>query len=354
MKRIGFTLVELLVVIAIIGILIALLLPAVQAAREAASRMTCQNKLKQLALACHNHHDTMGTFPIGASADDKHYNGFFYCLPFIEMSALYDDALANQKSNPSQDCPANSAFSYVSIPVLVCPSDTTAPAWGDVGGGKRMASSNYSMSSGDYCIKEENYADAAFSRGAFQPRKDVTFGSLNDGTSNTLLFSENLVAPNKGRTYMGMYANNNGQHKAMGKNGHDACEQSDFIPQSCITNAKGSGREFAAAITGIQKDRVGRRWADSRARQSWINTILPPNSPSCGNGDGEANPRLSPPQSYHPGGVNGALCDGSVKFISETIHYGDLSKQCVRSGESPFGVWGALGSRNGEEQNTAF
>src|SRR5262245_23108019 len=129
----GFTLVELLVVIAIIGVLVAMLLPAVQSAREAARRMQCSSHLRQLALACHNYHDSLKAFPpshLYAPSNTEMWGWHVFILPFIEQKPLQDALGVQQyslnqvlaKKNPSLQDPVT--LLQTSIPIFNCPSDS--------------------------------------------------------------------------------------------------------------------------------------------------------------------------------------------------------------------------------------
>ncbi|MFI4874671.1 MAG: DUF1559 domain-containing protein, partial [Blastopirellula sp. JB062] len=122
----GFTLVELLVVIAIIGVLIALLLPAVQQAREAARRMTCSNNLKQLGLALHNYHDTHGVFPCNMLQTSKNASMLLMLLPYFEQNALHD-SINFKADNIAEQVVNGTRLSKTSIESLICPSEDKAP-----------------------------------------------------------------------------------------------------------------------------------------------------------------------------------------------------------------------------------
>jgi prepilin-type N-terminal cleavage/methylation domain-containing protein/prepilin-type processing-associated H-X9-DG protein len=366
----GFTLVELLVVIAIIGVLIALLLPAVQAAREAARRMQCSNQLKQFSIALHNYHDTNDSFPAGNSriynvytaADGtvttNHWNGYsplLMLMPFYEQVAVYTEATtgANAGKDPNGSSPWNAT-----VTILLCPSDSNgAAADGRV---------SYVFSLGDWPDKNnDNNAASIFKpanpRGLFvrcvgaqsnYSWASVWYGmsALSDGTSNTVVFSERCVTSNR-NTIRGAYKlsatgmNNNNTDIAAGTDG-----AFDVTVQGCLDERDGKGYKTTGG--GIQQgDHFGTRWADGRGPSSF-STILPPNSPSCSGAGLDYNARMMvAASSYHSGGVNVSLGDGSVRFISETIDSGTITATTtpVSNGESPFGVWGALGSINGGE-----
>ena len=356
----GFTLVELLVVIAIIGILIALLLPAVQAAREAAFRMQCTNNLKQFGLALHNYHDAYKSFPSGNSrfcrpGTTTAWNGytpFLTLMPFYEQGALYE--LATAGPNSGIDPSAGSPWADSVIKPLICPSDSFAR--GTFG---RVC---YVHSLGDFPDKNNLSGTASerilennrgpFVRSAATNMTTNDFqckwhgmGSISDGTSNTLVFSERCVTARR-NTIRGAYAlsipeidNTIGTGLAV-------------RPWFCLNTKEGTGYKTTLAIQ--KDDHFGTRWADGRGPSSF-STILPPNSPSCSGGPLDYDARMMvAASSYHTGGVNIAVADGSVQFASDTINSGTLTDTTTPTsgGPSPFGIWGAMGSINGGESVT--
>ena len=353
-SRRGFTLVELLVVIAIIGILIALLLPAVQAAREAARRSQCTNNLKQLGIALHNYHDTYKAFPpLGGGTGDGneattnrlHLSGFAGLLPFMEQQALYD-----QVSSP-QASPAYPAWGpvpwygwnfypfHANVTAFRCPSDGTKES----GHYTPFGNTNYNFCVGDQIrdtVWWNKYGAAVGSqrpRGIFGRVSYLTMADIKDGTSNTIAMSEQVVSEDHDQQNShGNYAESVG-----GLNTN---------PIGCLAY-KGSGSTITGA-SSIGEIR-GVAWCWGTMMGVGFNTVLPPNSIGCTSGTSEwGQENVFPPDSYHPGGVNAALADGSVRFFSETIDTGDLTADCptaTGAKASPYGVWGALGSRVGGE-----
>ncbi|MDR1141245.1 MAG: DUF1559 domain-containing protein [Planctomycetaceae bacterium] len=353
----GFTLVELLVVIAIIGVLIALLLPAVQAAREAARRMTCSNQIKQIALAMHNHCDVIqqnlphGTdaTPVSATNSGRRYSFIVPILPFIEQNALYENIA---QTISSQNSWANS-HRHNKVAGITCPSDGVGMKWGS----GDCARGNYMCSAGDYApypLENRNFsteADSFYSRGTFQPQLRVGLESITDGTSNTVVISERLShVPDRVYTSGTKYPLlENIAHSVSGafpNNNYNACEDSTFTPQKCFETSDKNYYKTGITVIG---GKPSTRWIDGGSPFTWFNTILPPNSPSCISGNADGNPIIAPPTSAHATGCNVAFADASVSFISNTIDSGDQTASCVRSGSSPFGVWGAVGSRDGGE-----
>jgi len=207
----GFTLIELLVVIAIIGVLVALLLPAVQAAREAARRMQCRNNLKQIGLAMHNYHDAHLTLPPGNFDTVANWVGLPPCpgqpvglfgsreaswmqriLPYIDQGNLYN-SFVNQMNSGS--VPANQYTNAgTPIPTLMCPSDPANPKTVNISGLVHF-SGNYVMCAGSqYWGNNPNDACASLQRnGLFFTVSKVQFKDVADGLSNTILGSELIL-----------------------------------------------------------------------------------------------------------------------------------------------------------------
>ena len=408
----AFTLVELLVVIAIIGILIALLLPAVQAAREAARRMQCTNNLKQLALACHTFADVHGRFPEGsfskmffqdlprgANLDANllstrvrfgpRYSWLCQILPFIEQTALADTVSASAKGDYAQivmtpwdsgAAPAGYSFFLIfgaRVNAFLCPSDgeaTSAPiasgpdsgSW--ISNGAFSQPTSYRGCAGDKrcyfggAVLLENPTDlnavASTWRGIFGrgDRSSVSFGSIPDGTSNTILVSETAIFP---------YGE--GMSSSKPKYGVTGGLGLDTTPLACLSARSGNQLIDAGSppVTSTSANNnnatasPGRRWSEASATNTVFYALLPPNTHTCVSGTNvnDFAGHISA-SSYHTGGVNAAFADGSVTFVSETIqtrnlefHIDGNTSTFVRefSGPSPYGVWGALGTRNGGE-----
>jgi prepilin-type N-terminal cleavage/methylation domain-containing protein len=374
----GFTLVELLVVIAIIGVLVALLLPAVQAAREAARRSQCSNNLRQMGIAAHNHHDVIGILPPGSfnrqffeitkdPTIPNNPNGRFgwermsfitALLPFMEQKPLYDKVITYtlQDRRPWSQNLFNGSTERspyeTRVPTLVCPSDINGNlpnrqpnVW--------LAPTSYHINRGDIMMAFDWWESRGVS--AQGVRADVPFSAINDGTANTLLFSEVCIGktPTRGASIRGGVAIN-----VSGLN-------QDTNPSLCHArrgpNETLNG-DAEMSFDGSGQWGIGRRWGDCSSVYTQFFTVMPPNTPSCSQGRAE-HWALITASSYHPGGVNVVLCDASVRFISNSINAGNQSLTLSAAipagtappaiqhytGPSPWGVWGAMGTRAGGE-----
>ncbi|MDR1290622.1 MAG: DUF1559 domain-containing protein [Planctomycetaceae bacterium] len=366
-KKNGFTLVELLVVIAIIGVLIAILLPAVQAAREASRRTQCSNKLRQLVLALHNHHDTQGTLPCASNGygcpetDQYKYriSAFMPLLSFMEMTTLYERFTGSYSTVHPWETGGN-VFNTNLEGIFGCPSDPFRSSRT----GTDLARNSYRLSFGDWVDRTSQHIDDN-PRGLFAGKVGVSrdFAAVADGTSNTIALSEATIAMYRGSFLQGSVARNITSLPT-----EDEKPDSTFDYNDCFNKA--NWKSYNSGVTVIN-DQSGTRWADSYIMYTGFSTIFPPNSPSCArddyiyttehvqrNVDGKLvnkanNATLMSASSYHNNGVNAALLDGTVRFVNNSIDSGtDRTLKCPTSGQSPFGVWGACGSINGGEAVT--
>ncbi|QDV59377.1 DUF1559 domain-containing protein [Rosistilla oblonga] len=299
-KRAAFTLVELLVVIAIIGILVGLLLPAVQSAREAARRMQCGNNLKQLGLAMHNYHDVYNSLPYGANAGWGH-DWTAFILPQIEQTPLYDTIPTPfNDSGAWTGTDARSlaliALAQTAVPAFHCPSQIgPANEAKDVNGLANRAINNYLACAGGNAETDNNGAGGMdSSNGMFMaslftssnpipPRK---FRDVIDGLSNTVMIGES-------------------QYMLDSDKGCNICDRFLFYHMNYDS---GSGSDFSESL-GSTFYRINSKEVNNTERELSYS-------------------------SYHPGGAQVALGDGSTRFVSETV---DLA------------TWQALGSRDGGE-----
>lgn len=354
-RKAGFTLVELLVVIAIIGILVGLLLPAVQAAREAARRMQCSNNIKQLGLANLNYESAHKKLPSMGYTNNpglgrhnwRRYSYVQQILPYIEqgnLAAAHDaqakpsgpglpDPWDNLSGHFSDDQERTWAAQYwqVDLPFLICPSDPPPPNRNE-----SPSLINYKVCVGDdyhqnHFRPNQNGRD---NRGMFQINRWLKIGGVPDGLSNTIMMSER-VSGGSPRDILGGVALN----------------MRAWNPASCLARIDPNNpRLLTGRVRANFRPTGGRAW-DGRPYFVGFATMVAPNGPSCHWGGVDGNEDMSPPSSYHTGGVQVGMGDGSVQFISSSIDTGDATANSVAnpSGPSAYGVWGALGSKDGGE-----
>ena len=392
----GFTLVELLVVIAIIGVMVGLLLPAVQAAREAARRMSCSNNFKQIGLGIHNYHSAYNSLPGYATGttslallsftntsvsltNNRRLSPLVGLLPFVEQQALWD-----QISNPSRGRtdgstttnpggtipwitfgPTPEQLQYIPWATTVagyrCPSDpgTGLPSLGRTNYaaclGDTVASihifgnrdNNLNLLHAGTPNRAENVQ--AEGRGAFKSQVKTAFRDILDGLANTIVYGE--IATDLGDRDIRTRPFNSNVGTAPLSNNPSTCNTPARIdptrPRFWLSTLGESGA--ANNLFAITEGR-GFNWASSIMQHGAMVTMLPPNREVCAGGSWIS---VVPPSSYHQGGCHILMGDGAVKFITDSIEAGNSTAPCVRLGGgiatapgsiSPYGLWGALGT----------
>jgi prepilin-type N-terminal cleavage/methylation domain-containing protein/prepilin-type processing-associated H-X9-DG protein len=325
-ERRGFTLIELLVVIAIIGGLVALLLPAVQAAREAARRAQCMNNLKQVGLALHNYQSAVGCFPVGFLVPDfpappttsplqYRWSAFAQSAAYLEQGSLansfnFNLPLAYKPSTGASlfwpFYPDNTTAMAVHLAVLLCPSDGAPPPMADSG------PTNYAFCSGTGI----NGGDATGADGSFILGPAIRIADITDGTSHTVMVSEQLLG------ILGPYS------------------QTTSLPRPSPV-ARALARVAAAPLTDTGCAAAPKGWLMNKGAAWWdgnyLNTLYNHHAtPNSFEYDCVTyhNPGWKAARSLHPGGVNALLGDGSVRFVRDAI---------------TANVWSALATRAGGE-----
>ena len=323
--RCAFTLVELLVVIAIIGVLVALLLPAVQAAREAARRSECKNNLRQIGLAVLNYESTYRALPASAivnlevtsTGNNGSWGVHGRILQFLEQAHLYDSVDLSVAWDFQQ------AIDGLEVPVYTCPSDPGTGNVRDPGGGKvHLVPTTYGFNLGTWFVFDP--ASRRGGDGAFYPDSHLRMADFLDGTSNTLLAAEVKAWQ--------FYTRNGGP------------------PNTNMPNEAAAAAVIVAS--GAQTKSTGHtEWPDGRVHHTGFTATLPPNtfvpfdkggqvvdadynSWQEGKNGSAGNPSYAivTSRSYHPGVVNAAKVDGSVHSISETIDLVTWRAMATRAG----------------------
>lgn len=306
-QRLGFSLLELLVVIGIIGVLVALLLPAIQASRGAASRASCTNNLRQLAVAAHNHESALGYFPAGTVAKEYpaeptaawnfyRWSALAMLTPYLENTAAYgalDLSVPLYGSNFNVH-PNNVEAVKIWVGEFLCPADEL-----------RYLSSDFAPTS--YAACAGSGKDGGTPRdtdGVFYTNSQTRIGRITDGTSHTALFSESILGnPQKAN--------------------HDPQTEYKFSFLAPLTDELCSG-----AVQWNVSDPRGFAWVNGEFRCALYNHRSTPNSttPDCVGViiAGPVQTRYSPygwrtARSRHLGGVNVVLADGSLQFVADGI-----------------------------------
>ena len=285
----GFTLVELLVVIAIIGILVALLLPAVQSAREAARRTQCLNNLKQVGLALHHHHEHFGHLPYGSrytghnpDVDGAEATWITALLGFVEQGNLADSIdwsrgfgqAAHDANHP------NNFLSKTTLELFICPSNSKVEPWSGF-----MSRGSYVANNGIGPLAENDQGDLPMSRegGVFHLNSNMPFARMRDGTTNTVMVSEIINAGSSDSRGIMHYP-------------EGPLYQHNYTPNSSVPDhlrRVWQGMPWCVSTDEAPCVGVFSWWTDRRLIMS--------------------------ARSHHPGGVNVVLGDGSVRFLNDSI-----------------------------------
>lgn len=325
-SRNAFTLVELLVVIAIIGVMVALLLPAVQAAREAARRLSCGNNLKQIGLALHNYHSTLKVFPparfasgqlnenVALAIPVKNTTGWAMLLPYLEQQAAYERYNFNVCSSsarrntypPTAPVVGNDAINEpiysTRFPFLECPSHVDAgelrsylPGTEDLHSKRNARRTSYFFSTGRHDDNSATYPTLMSSGiGAFGTDGAATFAAILDGTSNSLAIGESHGGRRKAASSWGPW----------GLNGNRTC---------CFgVVASNPGTPITFNANHVRDFHINSAYNHDSQRRQFAWTF----------------------GSQHPGGAQFTLCDGSVKFLTNSMDYLTLARLAyIRDGE---------------------
>lgn len=343
MRRSGFTLVELLVTLGVMGLLLALILPAVQQTRESARQMQCGNHLKQIGVACQAHQSTHGGYPLTAVehvSPTGHFRSAIsphaHLLPYLDQTPLHRSVefrhwaedfpesaprfwLVNLLNVPPVQ-PCDLVPLETTVPVFVCPSNTSSPGVNHYRACMGAGPGIFTAGESGICTDPGNAAGAFVNGRAMRP------ADIRDGLSNTAMFSERVAGDRNQKRY------------------DPWLDVAEVTQPQCTVAAV---RLNCAAVTASapHDSYVGSTWLFGSWRQTWYNHVLPPNSstPDCmqggpglvGGGNGAYSAR-----SHHRGGVNLLLCDGSVRFVNQVLDLSVWTALATRAGNEPLGFGG--------------
>jgi prepilin-type N-terminal cleavage/methylation domain-containing protein/prepilin-type processing-associated H-X9-DG protein len=327
-SRAGFTIVEILVVVAIVGLLVGLLLPTVQVAREAARRMQCSNNLRQIALAAANHVAISGRLPIGSESrrwdarplqahSNFRWSVLAHLAPYYEETELLRSLDLTVplyiSSNPARVAPQNQPIVKLTVPLFLCPSDRRVAV------SEEFGPTNYAGCTGSGLDGTPFATD-----GLFFVNSGVRYREITDGLSKTAAFSESILGDGPKETFDRAFAKPDTAYA--------------FVMRSPLTDAV-----CRAASSWNYSDLRGFSWANGEFRTTLYNHALRPNDPTIdciGVVMGTDKSRMyagygwRAARSRHPGGVNVLMADGSGQFVEDGVDAG---------------VWTALSTRAGGE-----